>query len=241
MTCRCCDEALFFLKVGKGSLVVVGEDESSFDLAPFQALFCEEFFDHVWDVGGAEDAADSRFFAIFFDVGDVHAELVDGVDGGLAAFDFDDDGGVVFVEAVEVDGSCFDWFFSFDDAESWFDEIWVFDYVVDDVAFHACDVEGGFVSEAGDGEVFDVAEGDLHFLWWFGVSAAEDEVAVLGGEGGGASGGLPVDGVALGGLVDEEGAVLFEEDEAFAPVEEGSGAAVVVDEAVAEDEEHGVV
>jgi len=96
--------------------VVVGEDEFALDFAPFEVVFGEEFFDHVWDVWCGEDAADVWFFAVFFDVGDVHAELVDCVDGGLAAFDFDDDWCVVFVEAVEVDGACFDWFFSFDDA-----------------------------------------------------------------------------------------------------------------------------
>jgi len=97
------------------------------------------------------------------------------------------------------------------------------------------------VSEGCGGDEFDVAEGDLHFFWWFGVSAFEDEVAVLGGPFCGAADWLPVDGVALCGLVDEEAAVLFEEDEAFAPVEEAACASVVVDEAVADDEEHGLV
>lgn len=79
-------------------------------------MFVEEFFDHFWDTGCAKDAADVWFFAVFFDVGDVHAELVDGIDGCDGAFDFDDDGGVVFVDGVEIDGSGADGFFSFHDS-----------------------------------------------------------------------------------------------------------------------------
>lgn len=100
-------------------------------------VFVEEFSDHFGDAWCAEDASDVRFFAVFFDVGDVHSKLVDGADGCDGSFDFDDNRGVVFVDGVEVDGSGADGFFSFDDAESGFDEAGVADDVVDDVGFHA--------------------------------------------------------------------------------------------------------
>lgn len=227
------------LEVVEGALVVVGEDDAAFDLFPFEAVLFEEFSDHAGDAWGAEDAADDEFFSVFFDVADVHAELVDGTDGGEAAFHFDDDGDVVLVVAVEVDGAGADGLLPFDDPEAVFDEGGVFEDVVDDVGLHAGDDEAGVIFQGGCGDQLEGAEGDLHFLRGFGVSAVEDDLVVADRELGDATGGLPVDGLTLDGLVDEDGAVLFDDDEAFAPVEERAGAAVVVDEAVSKKEEDG--